>query len=97
MASLFRRGKIYWGRAQRNNRGLRCSLKTADRKTAERRFRLWLNELDAVAWGEKPQRSYAEAEEKFIREHLTTIKASRRKALRRQPETLIRAFRQQDA
>ncbi len=74
MASLFRRGKIYWGHAQRNNRGLRRSLKTADRKTAERRFRLWLNELDAVAWGEKPRRSYAEAEEKFIREHLTTIK-----------------------
>jgi integrase len=74
MASLFRRGKTYWARAQRNNREIRRSLKTADRKTAERRLRLWLNELDAIAFGEKPRRSYAEAEEKFIREHLTSIK-----------------------
>jgi integrase len=74
MARLFRRGKIYWARAQRDNREIRRSLKTTDRKTAERRIRLWLNELDAIAWGEKPRRSYADAEEKFIREHLTTIK-----------------------
>ena len=74
MARLYRRGKTYWVRAQRNNREIRRSLKTTDRKTAERRFRLWLNDLEAVAWGEKPHRSYAEAEEKFIREHLTAIK-----------------------
>jgi integrase len=74
MARIFRRGKTYWARAQRDNREVRRSLKTTDRKTAERRLRLWLNELDAIAWGEKPRRSYAEAEEKFIREHLTTIK-----------------------
>jgi hypothetical protein len=41
---------------------------------ADRPARAWLGELDAVAWGEKPRRSYAEAEEKFIREHLTAIK-----------------------
>jgi integrase-like protein len=74
MARIFRRGKTYWARAQRDNREIRRSLKTTDRKTAERRLRLWLNELDAIAWGEKPRRSYAEAEEKFIREHLTAIK-----------------------
>jgi hypothetical protein len=74
MARLFRRGKTYWVRAQRNNREIRRSLKTTDRKTAERRFGLWLNELEAVAWGEKPRRSYAEAEERFIKEHLTGIK-----------------------
>jgi hypothetical protein len=74
MARIFRRGKTYWARAQRDNREIRRSLKTTDRKTAERRLRLWLNELDAIAWGEKPRRSYAEAEEKFIREHLITIK-----------------------
>jgi hypothetical protein len=38
------------------------------------RTRTLLNELDAIAWGEKPRRSYAEAEEKFIKEHLTAIK-----------------------
>jgi hypothetical protein len=74
MARIFRRGKTYWARAQRQNRELRRSLKTTDRATAERRFRAWLDELDATAWGEKPKRTYSEAEDRFIREHLTTIK-----------------------
>ena len=74
MSRLYRRGKTYWGRASRDGREIRRSLKTADRKVAERRLRFWLNELDAISWGEKPRRSYADAEEKFIREHLTTIK-----------------------
>jgi integrase len=74
MARLFRRGRTYWARAQRQNREIRRSLKTSDRATAERRFRAWLDDLDATAWGEKPKRSYAEAEERFIREHLTSIK-----------------------
>jgi integrase len=74
MAGLYRRGRVYWARAQRANREHRRSLKTADRAIAEKRLRTWLDELDAIAWGDKPRRSYAEAEEKFIREHLTTIK-----------------------
>jgi integrase len=74
MARLYRRGKVYWGGASRENRELRRSLKTTDRKIAEQRLRQWLTELDAIAWGDKPRRSYVEAEEKFIREHLTTLK-----------------------
>jgi integrase len=45
-----------------------------DRAVAEKRFRKWLDQLDAAAWGEKPRRTYAEAEVKFINEHLTTLK-----------------------
>lgn len=74
MAGLYRRGRIYWGRAQRQGREYRRSLKTADRAVAERRFRAWRDELDASAWGEKPPRSFDEVAEKFIREHLTTLK-----------------------
>jgi integrase len=37
-------------------------------------IRQWVEDLAATAWGDKPRRSYAEAEEKFVREHLTTIK-----------------------
>ena len=74
MAGLYRRGKVYWARANRQNREHRRSLKTADRAIAEKRLRSWLDELDAIAWGDKPRRNYAEAEEKFVREHLTTIK-----------------------
>jgi len=62
MAGLYRRGesKIWWGRAQRQGREYRRSLKTADRALAERRFRQWLTDLDAIAWGEKPRRSFEE-------------------------------------
>jgi hypothetical protein len=54
----------------------RRSLKTADRSIAQKRLRQWLDELDAIAWGDKPRRTFGEASEKFIREHLTTIKPS---------------------
>lgn len=74
MAGLYRRGKIWWCRAQRQGREHRCSLKTADRAIAERRLRTFLDELDAIAWGEKPRRSFEEAADKFIREHLTTLR-----------------------
>lgn len=74
MAGLYRRGRTYWGRAQRQGREYRRSLKTTDRAIAERRFRAWLDDLEAAAWGEKPRRSFEETADRFIREHLTTIK-----------------------
>jgi integrase len=74
MSSIFRRGKTFWCRARRNGNEYRRSLKTTNRAVAERRFREWLDQLDKLAWGEKPEYTYAAAEEKFIREHLTTLK-----------------------
>lgn len=74
MATIFKRGRKYWARAQRKGRDLRISLQTTDRTTAERRYREWIGELEAVGWGDKPRRSYADAEQKFIEEHLPTIK-----------------------
>lgn len=74
MATIYRRGKRWWARAQRKGREHRRSLETNNRAIAERRLREWLEELDAIAWGDKPRRTWAEAAEKFIREHLPTIK-----------------------
>jgi integrase len=74
MAGIYRRGKVYWGRAQRRGREHRRSLQTTDRAIAEKRFRQWVGELEAVAWGDKPRRSFAQAAERFVREHLTTLK-----------------------
>ena len=71
MAAIYRRGKTYWARAQRQGRDRRVSLKTANRAIAEKRLRTWLEELDAIAWGDKPRRSWEEAVAKFIREHPT--------------------------
>jgi integrase len=74
MAGLYRRGKVYWGRAQRQGREHRRSLQTANRAIAEQRLRQWLGELDAIKWGDRPRRSWQEAQERFVREHLTTLK-----------------------
>ena len=74
MAGLYRRGKIWWGRAQRKGREHRRSLQTANRAIAEKRFRDWFGEIEAVAWGDKPRRSFKQAHDKFICEHLTTLK-----------------------
>lgn len=74
MAGLYRRGKVYWCRATRNGVEHRCSTQTANRAVAEKRLRQWLAELDAAKWGDKPHRSYADAEAKFVTEHLTTLK-----------------------
>lgn len=74
MAGLYRRGKVYWARAQRQGREHRRSLKTADRAIAERRLRQWLAELDAIAWGDKPRKTFDQAAERFVIEHLTTLK-----------------------
>jgi integrase len=73
MADIYKRGKTYWARAQRDGQDIRRSLKTADKRTAETRFRQWLEELDGAAF-DGVKRSYAEAEERFVKEHLTTLK-----------------------
>lgn len=74
MAGIYKRGKTWWARAQRGNREYRRSLKTSDKAVAEKRLRQWLTELEALAWGDKPQRTLTEAAERFIREHLPTLK-----------------------
>lgn len=74
MAGVYRRGKVYWGRAQRQGREHRRSLQTADRRIAEKRFAQWIGDLEAIAWGDKPRRTFDEAAERFVREHLTTLK-----------------------
>jgi hypothetical protein len=78
MAAIYLRGKTYWGRAQRKGREHRRSLQTKNRAIAERHLRQWLEELDAIAWGDKPRRSWEEAAAKFIAEHFPTIKPSAR-------------------
>lgn len=74
MATLYRRGKIWWARAQRQNREYRISLKTRNRRVAQSRLGEWLGELEAIAWGDKPKRAFKDAAKRFITEHLTAIK-----------------------
>lgn len=73
---IYRRGKTWWARKGVDGRELRESLRTADRRVAERRYREWTERLDAIAWGERPRRPFLEAARRFIGEHLTTLKPS---------------------
>lgn len=74
MSNPYRRGRVYWGRVQRQGCEHRRSLKTGNRAVAERRFREWLEDLDAIAWGDKPRRLFQEAAKKFVAEHLINLK-----------------------
>lgn len=74
MAGLYKRGKTWWGRAQRQNREFRRSLKTPDKAVAFRRFRAWLDELDKIGYGEKPTRSFSEAAERFATEQARILR-----------------------
>jgi integrase len=76
MAGLYKRGATYWARAQRKGVEHRRSLETKNRAVAEKRLRNWLEDLEAAQWGDKPRRTFPEAAERFIREHLTTVKPS---------------------
>lgn len=74
MASVYRRGRQWWGRVQRQGRELRQPLKTTDKSVAKERLREWLDRLDAIAWGEKPRRTFDDAMLKFDDEHLPTLR-----------------------
>jgi integrase/recombinase XerD len=74
MASIYRRGKTFWARAQRSNIEHRVSLKTGNRQLAKKRLERWLDELDATAWGETPRLAFDAAVRGFILEHLPTLK-----------------------
>lgn len=76
MAKPYLRNGIWWARAERNGREFRQSLKTRDRRLAERRHREWLERLDAAAWGDRPRVAFREAVRVFIAEHLPTLKPS---------------------
>lgn len=76
MASIYRRGKKWWGKVQRAGVIHRRPLETESKTIAERRLRAWLDELDAIAWGEKPRRTFRQAAERFAAEHLPRIKPS---------------------
>lgn len=74
MASIYKRGNFYWGKVQRDGKVHRRSLRTTSKQIAENRLRKWLDELEAIEWGDKPRRLFDDAMEKFVVEHLPTLK-----------------------
>lgn len=92
MAAIYRRGKIWWGRVQRQGHDLRQSLKTTAEGVARRRLKEWLDELERVAWGERPRRSFDDLALKFIDEHLPRLKPAAAKRYLVSIEALTDSF-----
>ncbi len=66
--------EIAWGRVERHGKPFRQSLETTDPKVARLRVAEWLKGLEGQKWGEKPRRSYTQAADRFIDEHLPRLK-----------------------
>lgn len=86
MATKYKRGQVWWGRAQRQGREFRKSLKTRNSAVADRRLAKWVEELEALAWGDRPPVTFREAMKQFIAEHLSTLKP---KAAKRYSVSLV--------
>jgi len=76
MATIYRRGRTWWGRVQRQGKELRQSLKTTARGVAEKRLKKWVDELDAIAYGERPRRTFDDMALRFEEDYLPTLKPS---------------------
>jgi integrase len=69
MADIYLRGKTWWGRVQKNGQDLRESMRTRSESVARDRLRIWLNDLEAQAWGGKPRLTVNAVIAAFIKEH----------------------------
>lgn len=76
MATIYKRGQTWWARAQRKGKEYRQSLETRDKGTAKRRLDIWLEQLDAQSWGDRPRVAFATAVKHFMVEYLPTLKPS---------------------
>src|SRR5256885_492379 len=76
MAAIYRRGQTWWGRAQRDGQEFRGSLKTKDRREAQRIFASWLAEIERVQRGGRPARSFDELVDHFLAEHMPSLRAA---------------------
>jgi integrase len=88
MASIYKRGSIWWGRVRRQGREFREPLKTTSRAVAEKRLKDWIARMDAIAWGDKPRRTFDEMALGFLDDHAKNL---RPQSLRRY-ETSLKAL-----
>src|SRR5262245_16168402 len=76
MAAIYRRGQVWWGRIRREGQEPRQSLKTTDRREAQKVFARWVAEIEQVRRGGKPNRTFEELVNRFIDRHFPTLRVS---------------------
>lgn len=78
MATVYKRGKTWWGRFTYKGNEYRESLETKARSVAVQRLSKWEAEVKAQRWGEGPGRTYDDAMTSFLDNHCPTLRASSR-------------------
>ena len=74
MASIYKRGKTWWARAQRDGVEFRRSLGTTSRNKAVKEFSKWLDRLEQEIKGEHPRITFRSAMTLFLEQHCPTLK-----------------------
>ncbi|HZO52342.1 MAG TPA: hypothetical protein VFB63_06480, partial [Bryobacteraceae bacterium] len=74
MATVYQRGKTFWGRFTYKGQEYRRTLETASRSIALRRLSKWENEVKAAKWGEGAGHTYDEAMTSFLDNHCQTLR-----------------------
>lgn len=74
VATVYRRGRLWWGRFQRGGQEYRKPLKTAVESIARKRLNELIEEHDRVVWGGKPRHTFDDLALAFIDRHLPTLK-----------------------
>lgn len=78
MATVYQRGKTWWGRFQYKGDEFRQSLETASRSIAIRRLAKWEADIKAARWGEGRGHTYDDAMTSFLDNHCPTLRPSSR-------------------
>lgn len=86
--SIYRRGKIWWVRFQAQGVEIRQSARTTSQSTALKYERELREQYATIARGGQPRRSYREAMERFILEHLPTLKPETQRRYRSSAKAL---------
>lgn len=92
MATIYKRGKTYYGRVQHSGKDIRQSLETNVRSVAQKRLAEWLERLRAARWGDKPRRTFDEMMESFGEEHLPRMRPKAAARYRTSVRALIEDF-----
>jgi integrase/recombinase XerD len=72
--TIRKRGTTYWARIKRKGKTFERSLETTSKAVARERLAQWVRDLDGRQWGKRPEKTIAEAIERFAAVHFQVLK-----------------------
>lgn len=92
MASVYKRGEVWWGRVTRKGREFRKSLETASESVAKKRLAKWIEALQDADWGESEPLSFDDAMLHFSEHHIPNLKPASGRRYRTSMRQLFPTF-----